>query len=119
MRPKATTARPNCPDPGWAYKFTDAGTVAWHVNLPNTPDLHNDPQPLVVGGVSVFGHGNAIYGLRPSDGHQEWRRVFAATVGSLTGAVDDLWTWDGSVIALVGPYGLVSAQGAVADRLVR
>lgn len=108
----------SCPNPGWAYKVTGLGTVAWQMNLPDFPVAYSDPEPVVTGDLSVFGHGDGIYALRLNNGQAAWRRVFPAAADSLAGQVDELWVADRSVIALVGPYGLVSPHTPGADRVV-
>ncbi|WP_187366118.1 outer membrane protein assembly factor BamB family protein [Trebonia kvetii] len=99
---------PGCRTGVWAENYTDAGTLAWRVSLP-VPKPYNDTQPLspvVVGGVAVFADGNALYARRVADGHGVWHRAFPnqsnTLTAGITGTVDGLWAWKGSVIAALG-----------------
>jgi hypothetical protein len=117
---------PGCRTGVWAENYTDAGTLAWRVSLP-VPKPFNDDQPLspvVIGGVGVFADGNALYARRVADGHSMWHRAFPNQVNTLTagitGTVDGLWAWKGSVVAALGlgsaAPSLVSLSGSGAVR---
>jgi PQQ-like domain len=99
---------PGCRTGVWAENYTDAGALAWRVSLP-VPKPYNDGQPLspvVVGGIAVFADGNALYARRVTDGHGMWHRAFPNESNTLsagiTGTIDGLWAWKGSVIAALG-----------------
>ena len=87
----------------YATEVTAAGRVAWQVSLPTAAQQQGiAAQPLVISGVAVFAEENAVYGIRVSDGHLLWRRVFSKDIASLTGAVYGLWQADGRVVMLTG-----------------
>jgi outer membrane protein assembly factor BamB len=87
------------------------------------PKPYNDDQaqsPVVVGGIAVFADGNALYARRVADGHAAWHRAFPnqsnTLTAGITGSVDGLWAWKGSVVAALGLNSatptLVSLNGA-------
>jgi hypothetical protein len=99
---------PGCRTGVWAENYTDAGTLAWRVSLP-VPKSYNDGQPLtpvVAGRIAVFADGNALYARRVTDGHGMWHRAFPnesnTLTAGITGTIDGLWAWRGSVIAALG-----------------
>jgi hypothetical protein len=113
LGPAHATSGPDKPIPGckvgvWADNFTDAGQLAWQRSLPvpTRYDQGDSLTPVAVGGVSVFADGNALYGLRLSDGHTAWRHTFPDTSTTLTagttGTIESLAVWKGSVIVLLG-----------------
>jgi outer membrane protein assembly factor BamB len=106
----ASPAAPgSCPTGAWAYDITGTGKVGWRVTLPGGAD-YTGAEPVVVAGVAVFAQGNAIAGIRVSDGRKLWQRVFPDSGDFSPGLVYGLWTWHGSVIAQVGQ---VSPDGRV------
>jgi hypothetical protein len=103
-----------------AYAITDAGTVAWGVKLPGTPQ-YSIPQPVALDGVAVFANGNVLSARRLAGGQQVWQRTYAkaadsstrpadgpsaADTGSSAGDVAGLWAWHGELIVVVAPFGL-------------
>lgn len=135
LGPAHATSGPDKPVPGckvgvWAENFTDAGQLAWQRSLPvPTPyDQGDSLTPVTVGGVSVFADGNALYGLRFSDGRTAWRHTFPDTSTTLTagttGTIESLAIWKDSVIVLLGTssdapsmVALNAATGAVRWRV--
>jgi outer membrane protein assembly factor BamB len=78
------------------------------VSLP-VPKPYDDGQPLspvVAGGVSVFADGNALYARRVANGRGVWSKAFPnqsnTLTAGITGTVDGLWAWKGTVIAALG-----------------
>ena len=82
---------------------------------------------MVIGGISVFADGNALYARRVADGRAVWHRAFPnqsnTLTAGITGTVDGLWAWKGAAVALLGEGSAtptlvsVSASGAVRYRV--
>jgi outer membrane protein assembly factor BamB len=113
---------PNCRVGAWAEEFTDTGRLSWRISLPGAASLaYGEPAaPLAVGDVSVFPDGDSLYALQLASGRTVWHRAFGAVRHPVLGAVAGLWSFRGSVIALLGADGdapelvsLDAATGAV------
>jgi outer membrane protein assembly factor BamB len=106
--PSPAATIPGCKVGVWADNFTDAGHLAWQVSLPvPAAGAQGQPlSPLAVDGVAVFADGNTLYARRQADGKALWHAVFPNASNTLTaavtGTVDGIWGWKGSVIALLG-----------------
>jgi outer membrane protein assembly factor BamB len=93
------TADPCKATAAYAAEVSDAGKVIWQASMP-PGQADAVPSPVVINGIAVFAAENDLTGLRATDGHRLWD-FHVRSHGSLADAVNGLWQWDGSAIALI------------------